>query len=140
MNAVDTNVLIYAHRAEMPLHDVGVARLTELAEGDAPWGIPIFCVGEFVRVVTHARVFVPPTTLVQALAFIGALAESPSMRFLAPDAEYWSLFSTIATAANATGNLAFDAQIAAVCVAHGARLITADRDFSRFEIDVERLG
>jgi uncharacterized protein len=138
--AIDTNVLVYAHREEMPLHAEAKARLTELGEGAVPWGLPVFCIGEFVRVVTHRRIFTPPSTIEQSLDFIGAISESPMLRMLAPDAEYWSLFRALTAEARASGNLAFDAQIAAVCVSHGARLITADRDFTRFDLNVELLG
>ncbi len=137
MIAVDTNVLVYAHRAETERHGEARARLTRLAEGAAPWGLPVFCLGEFVRVVTHPRVFSPPSTLPQALAFLDALLASPSVRLLTTDAEYWPSFRDACVAGEATGNLAFDAQLAALCLAHGATLLTADRDFARFGIRVE---
>jgi toxin-antitoxin system PIN domain toxin len=140
VRAVDTNVLVYAHRQELPLHEPARQRLTELAEGVATWGIPVFCIGEFVRVVTHRRIFSPPSSLDVALAVIDAIAQSPSLRILAPDGEYWTAFRTLASSAKASGNLAFNAQIAAVCASHGATLITADRDFSRFHLDVEIFG
>lgn len=139
MKAVDTNVLVYAHREEMPLHEAARACLEELAEGAAPWGLPVFCIGEFVRVVTHRRIFHPPSSLDQALAVIDALAASPGLRLLAPDAEYCAIFRTMSEAAKATGNLAFDTQIASVCHSHGATLVTADRDFARFGIQTEGL-
>lgn len=66
MIAVDTNVLIYAHREEMPYHSQALAWLRHLAEGQEPWVTPVFCLGEFIRVVTHPRVFDPPTPLVAA--------------------------------------------------------------------------
>lgn len=140
MIAVDTNVLVYAHREEMPEHSAAHARLVQLGEGASPWGLPLFCLGEFVRVVTHPRLFAPPSTLEQALGFLDALLESPTARVLAPDEGYWSLFRGLTAEARATGNLAFDAQIAAVCVTHGVTLLTEDRDFARFAIPTERLA
>jgi predicted nucleic acid-binding protein len=65
--AVDTNVLIYAHRRETERHAQALRRLSALAEGDSPWGLPVFCITEFVRVVTHLRVFTPPSDLRTAL-------------------------------------------------------------------------
>lgn len=134
MIAVDTNVLIYAHRQETVHHSRALQQLKSLAEGDAPWGLPIFCIAEFTRIVTHLRVFTPPSDLRVALDFIDRLLESPSIRLLLPGQDYPSTFRRLCEAAKVRGNLAFDAQIAAVCVEHGAReLITADRDFARFE-------
>lgn len=133
MIAIDTNVLVYAHRAETPLHDAALERLRTLVEGDDPWALPVFCLGEFCRVVTHPRIFAPPTTLAVALDVLAQTLSSPSARLLSPGDRHPQLFERLSREANATGNLAFDAQIAAVCTEHGAtRLLTADRDFSRF--------
>ena len=139
MIAVDTNVLVYAHREEFPLHSKARDRIGQLAEGAAPWGVPVFCLGEFVRVVTHRRVLKPPSSLQQALAFADALTTSESFRLLIPDEAFWAELRAMLTASRATGNLAFDAQIAAVCIRHGATLLTHDRDFARFEIQTQAL-
>ena len=107
--------------------------LRRLAESDVPWGLPVFCLGEFVRVVTHPRVFRPPSTLEQALSALEGLLASPALRILNPGRRYPQLLRDAARSADARGNLAFDAQIAAVCVEHGASgIVTLDRDFSRF--------
>jgi hypothetical protein len=133
MIAVDTNVLVYAHRSESSRHDRARLWLRHLAEGATPWGIPVFCLGEFVRIATHRRVFDPPSTVAQALEAIDSLLESPSVRLLAPSAAHWSLLRAAIVAGVTAGNLVFDAQIAAVCREHGVeRLLTEDRDFSRF--------
>ncbi|OGI49007.1 MAG: hypothetical protein A2151_05660 [Candidatus Muproteobacteria bacterium RBG_16_65_34] len=134
MIAVDTNVLVYAHREELPQHKQAVTWLKALAEGSAPWGIPVFCVGEFVRVVTHAKVFDPPSTIEQALAALESLLASPSLQILSPGSEYTQHFFECVREADARGNLVFDAQIVAVCRAHGcSALLTLDRDFARFK-------
>jgi uncharacterized protein len=131
--AVDTNVLIYAHRSETERHVEALERLKSLAESDEPWGLPVFCIAEFIRVVTHLRVFTPPSRLRVALDFLDRLLESPSVRLLLPSEGYASIFRRTCEAADVRGNLAFDAQVVAVCVEHGARdLVTADRDFARF--------
>ena len=141
MIAVDTNVLIAAHRGEHPLHAKANARLRSIAEADAPWGLPVFCIGEFFRVATHARVFTPPSSLEEALRAIGGLLASPSVRLLNPGEAYFEHLSHALKSGDARGNLAFDAQIVAVCLEHGVnRLLTSDRDFSRFkDISVELL-
>ena len=133
MIAVDTHVLLAAHRGEHPKHEKALARLREVAEGGAPWGLPVFCVGEFLRVATHAKIFTPPTRPEVALEFIDRLLESPGLRLLLPTERFWKHLRAAVEAGDVRGNLAFDAQIAAVCEEHGAReLITGDRDFSRF--------
>jgi toxin-antitoxin system PIN domain toxin len=133
MIAVDTNVLVHAHRAESSRHDRARLWLRHLAEGAAPWGIPVFCIGEFVRIATHRRVFDPPSTIAQAIDAIDSLLESPSVRLLAPSGAHWPLLRAAIVAGETAGNLVFDAQIAAVCREHGVdRLLTEDRDFDRF--------
>jgi hypothetical protein len=98
-----------------------------------PWALPVFTLGEFIRVVTHPRIFDPPTPLEDALAALDALAASPGVRILSPDRRFPRLLAEAVRVGRATGNLAFDAQIAAVCREHGvAQILTRDRDFSRF--------
>lgn len=133
MIAVDTNVLVYAHRAGVPEHEAALGWLRRLAEGPAPWGIPVFCLGEFVRVTTHPRLLDPPSTLAQALGALKSILASPTVRVLSPGPRWPQLFEEAALAGDARGNLAFDAQIAAVCREQGAsRLLTRDADFARF--------
>ncbi len=134
MIAVDTNILIYAHRQETERHTLALQQLRSVAEGGQPWGLPVFCIAEFVRVVTHLRVFNPPSELRIALDFIDRLLDSPSVRLLLPGPDFPGTFRRVCESAGVRGNLAFDAQIVAVCVEHGARdIITADHDFTRFE-------
>lgn len=133
MIAVDTNVLVYAHRRALPHHRLALEWLRHLAEGNTPWAIPVFCLGEFVRVVTHPRVLHPPSTLDEALSALDGLLESPTLRVLAPGARYPALYRETVRSADARGNLAFDAQIVAVCREQGvSRLLSLDRDFARF--------
>lgn len=142
MIAVDTNVLVYAHREEVPQHRRALARLRELAEGNARWGVPVFCLGEFVRVVTHPAVFSPPSTLEEAVGALDGLLGSPTLAVLSPGERYWPLLRDALAEARAAGNLAFDAQIVAVCRESGVRaLLTEDRDFRRFaDFPLEHLG
>ena len=133
MIAVDTNVLIYAHRAETSLHAVASQELVALAEGTTRWGLPVFCIGEFIRVVTHRRVFNPPSTLPQAAGFLQDVVASPSCRIVLPRRDFTGLLIDSVLQAGARGNLVFDAQIVALCREHGiATILTNDRDFDRF--------
>ena len=141
MIAIDTNVLVYAHRGETEHHPVAARELIALAEGAAHWGLPIFCAVEFLRVVTHRRVFSPPSTLGQAVDFLDGVVASPSCRVVLPGAGFLGLLADTSRAADARGNLLFDAQIAALCREHGiSAILTNDRDFERFRrLDVRYL-
>lgn len=133
MIAVDTNILVYAHREELPKHEPARRRLTQLAEGAALWGLPVFCLGEFLRVITHPRLFDPPHSARESCDALSRLLASPSVSILMPGPGYAELLSQAVTEANAVGNLVFDAQIVAVCRETGvSALLTEDRDFDRF--------
>lgn len=139
MIAVDTNVLVYAHRGETDLHHAALAKLTALCEGNEPWALPLPCVSEFLRVVTHARVFNPPSKVTAAMDFVRSLKEAPSCRILRPEESYLDHLFTVIEHADARGNLVFDAQIVALCREQGvATVLSNDRDFKRFRgISVE---
>jgi len=134
MIAVDTNILLYADREETPQHRAALRALRRLAEGQEAWAVPIQCIGEFLRVVSHDRVFQPPTPIDEALASIESLLASPAARLLMPGNRYLPIFRDVIARSGVRGNLVFDAQIAAVCLEHGATtLLTEDRDFTRFQ-------
>jgi toxin-antitoxin system PIN domain toxin len=133
MIALDTNILIYAHRRDSPFHQAAAERIRELAEGTQPWAIPWPCLHEFFSVATHPRVYDPPSTTEQACAQIGAWLESPSLVLISEGSTHWATLSTLLTEGKVAGSLVHDARIAALCLAHGVtELWTIDRDFSRF--------
>ncbi len=125
-------LLVYADRAEMPLHAAALEALTQLAEGQDAWALPVFVITEFVR-VSHPRLFDPPTPAAEALDAIDRLLASPSARLLLPGERFTQIFGDVVRASGCEGNHVFDAQIAALCVEHGARtILSQDRDFKRF--------
>lgn len=133
MIAIDTNILIYAQREEAPHNAQATALLTGLAEGENPWALPWPCIYEFLRVVTHPRVFDPPTDLDVALEDLGSLLESPSVVLLGEGPAHPEHLRRVVRVGQAVGNMVHDAHIAALCVEHGVReLLTADRDMTRF--------
>lgn len=133
MIAVDTNILICAHRIDAPFHDAAVSQVTRLAEGIAAWAIAWPCVHEFLAIVTHPRIYDPPTPLAQALGQIEAWFESPSLRLLSETEAYWPTLRALLARSRVSGARIHDARVAALCTQHGVReLWTADRDFSRF--------
>jgi toxin-antitoxin system PIN domain toxin len=131
--AVDTNLLVYAHREDSLWHEAAAARITELAEDRTPWAIPWPCLHEFVAIVTHPRIYVPPTPLAGAIDQIEAWLEAPGLVLLAETEGYWPELRAALEAGRIVGAQVHDARIAALCRLHGVReLWTADRDFSRF--------
>jgi uncharacterized protein len=134
VQAIDTNVLIYAEVESNRHHDAALRLVKGLAEGALPWALPWPCVYEFLRVVTHPRVFHPPVPLDVALSDLRSVLGSPSLVLLAETERHVPLLEQAVRRAGATGNLIHDAHIVALCLEHGvSELITGDRDFSRFE-------
>lgn len=133
MIAVDTNLLVYAHREDSPWHDRAAQEVAALAEGQAAWAIAWPCVHEFLAIVTHPRIYNPPTPLAKAIDQVSAWLESPSLVLLHESGAYWDGLRALLSASKVTGPQVHDARVAAMCIQHGvAELWTADRDFSRF--------
>ena len=134
MIAVDTNVLVQAHRQDAPFHLSAKGTLVQLAAAHAPWAIPWPCVHEFLAIVTHPRIFRTPTSLAHACDQVEAWLEAPTLRLLSEDREaHWPLLTSLMAAGRIAGPRVHDARVAALCLAHGvATLLSADRDFSRF--------
>lgn len=133
MIAVDTNLLVYAHREDAQWHDAAAARIEDLAQHRAPWALPWPCVHEFVAIVTHPRIFAPPSPLAAALDQVEAWLEAPNVVLLAEAEGYWPALRVLLLEGRVAGPLVHDARVAALCRLHGVReLWTADRDFGRF--------
>jgi toxin-antitoxin system PIN domain toxin len=131
--AVDTNLLVYAHRTDSEWHERAAACIRELAEASSPWALPWPCIHEFLAIATHPRIWDPPTPTEAALDQVEAWLESPSLVLLAESPEHWKALRDQIVAGRISGPRVHDARIAALCLVHGVReLWTADRDFSRF--------
>jgi toxin-antitoxin system PIN domain toxin len=131
--AVDTNILVYAHREDSPFHSRAARCIAELAEGSAPWAIPWPCFHEFIAIVTHPRIYRPPTPLETACNQVEAWMESPSLAPLAEADGYWPQLRTVVMSGQVIGPRVHDARIVALCRQHNVReLWSADRDFGRF--------
>jgi uncharacterized protein len=131
--AVDTNVLVYAHKHGAPFHAQAKAALSALAASPRAWAIPWACLQEFYAVVTHPRIYTPPSTSSQALDQIEVWAAAPSARLLAEAHDHLAQLGTLLPSLQVIGSQIYDTQIAAICLSHGVReLLTMDRDFSRY--------
>jgi toxin-antitoxin system PIN domain toxin len=133
MIAVDTNVLIYAHREDSEFHAAAMESVEWLRRHPAPWAIPWPCVHEFIAIATHPGIYRPASTLAEALGFLDALLASRPLQLLSESPGYFEKLREIAVAARLKGARVHDARIAALCMHHGVReLWSADRDFSAF--------
>ncbi len=140
MVAVDTNVLVYAHRRESAEHEVATDVVRQLAESPDSWAIPWPCVYEFFSVVTNPRIWKEAASSAdQAWEQLAAWFGSPTLRLLGETADFRAILSDFARRPRVRGPVIHDARVAAICVAHGAeKLLSRDRDFSLFsELAVE---
>lgn len=129
----DVNVLIYAHREDASdEHEAYASWLTQLATGDEPFALSALALVGVARIVTHPRIFRPPSTLDEAFAFLDELLARPNARVVAPGVQHLKIWQRLCREAGATGKLLADAQHAAVAIEHGCTLVTTDSDFNRF--------
>ena len=133
MIAADTNILVYAHRPEMPFHTRAREVLDEALMKPEPLAVPWPCVHEFLAIVTHPRIFREPTPIDIALDTLDRLRQSLNGGFLGEGEGYFEALDSLARPAQLQGPIIHDARIAAICHYHGVRVLwSADRDFSRF--------
>ncbi len=133
MIAADTNILVYAHRSDSEWHEPARGCIRTLAEGRISWGIPWPCVHEFLSIVTHPRIYDPPSSLDKAIDQVDAWLESPVAVLVAETESHWDILKEQLSVGQIKGPMVHDARIAAICIGHGVNEFwTADRDFSRF--------
>ena len=133
MIAVDTNILVYAHRQDSQWHEQAATCLRKLAEGDASWVLPWPCIHEFLSIVTHPRIYSPSTTAPRALDQVNEWLRAPALILIGETTGYWEVLQRLIKDAKIVGPRVHDARVAALCRHHGVtELWTADRDFSRF--------
>jgi toxin-antitoxin system PIN domain toxin len=133
MLLLDVNVLVHAYREDAPRHAPVRAWLEGLVYSDSAFALSDLVLSGFLRVVTHPRIFTPPTPVERALEFAEALRSQPNCMVLSPGDRHWSIFTRLCREGDARGNLVPDAYLAALAVESGSELVTTDRDFARFE-------
>ncbi len=133
MIAIDTNLLVYAHRPEMPFYERTRHVLNDAIAEVEPVCVPWPCAHEFLGVVSNPRIFKEPTPIDLALEVIGHIHKNTTGGFLAEGDGYLAALERVARPARSQGAVVHDARIAALCLYHGVRVLwSADRDFSRF--------
>jgi uncharacterized protein len=134
MIAVDTNILVYAHRAESVFFTQAYEYIKSLAEGNQAWGIPVSCLHEFLSVVTNPKIYRPASTHEQALEQVDIWLASPQVHVLHSSTQHWRVLSELTRKAKLQGGQFHDARIAAICLENGVSVLySADRDFGRFK-------
>lgn len=133
MIAVDTNILVYSHRRDSRHHTSARKAVFNLAGTSLRWAIPWPCLHEFFGIVTHPRIYSPPSSTNQAIDQIEAWLAAPNVFVLSEISHYWESLRPLLLAGRIVGAKVHDAKIASICETHGVeKLWTADRDFSLF--------
>ncbi len=129
MIAIDTNLLIYAHRAGLPQHRAAQRALAKARNDPRGWGIALPSVAEFWSVVTHPASAGGPSTPQQAHDFLAALVEAEAAVWL-PGENFGEILARVAADLKVQGLRIFDLQIALTALENGASEIwTHDAGF-----------
>jgi toxin-antitoxin system PIN domain toxin len=128
----DVNVLVYAHREDSPLHTQALEWLETLINSDEAFAMSELVFSGFLRIVTHPKIFNPPSSLLDALSFVSQIRNQANCIIVSPHGRHWDIFTKLCKEADAKGNIIPDAYHAALAIETGSEWITTDRDFSRF--------
>lgn len=132
MVLLDVNVLVNAMREDAPGHGVVHAYVESLRTAPEPFGLSDIALSGALRVLTHPRVFKPPTPAQHARDYVASLRASPNAVILAPGNRHWSLFLMLLEQSGAVGNTVSNAWFAALAMEHGCEWVSDDSDFARF--------
>lgn len=129
MRALDTSLLAYAANRYAPEHARASAVLEECANGERPWAMPWTVVHEFLALVTHPHAVARAMRPGDAWSFIEELAQSPTLRFLAPTANHAATVAEVlALTAGDSPGLPPGFDTAVLLREHGVReLLSSDR-------------
>lgn len=137
MVAVDSNVLIYAHRRGAPEHRVALEVLRELWEGTTSWSIAWPSIYEFARVMTHPLAVEYPFTTSNLIGAIEQILKSPSVVMLGHTDRHWRTAVPTMSKVQPIANAAFDIQIASILLENGVTSIyTRDKAFAQLGLTV----
>ncbi|MFB3778277.1 MAG: type II toxin-antitoxin system VapC family toxin [Bryobacteraceae bacterium] len=133
MIALDTNLLVYSHRAGLPEHRAAQQALERACRDPRGWGIPFLCLAEFWSVVTHPESQGGGSSPAKAAEFLRALVLEAGAAVWTPQEGSWERVAKLAEDLNVRGPRIFDLQIAMSAFENGATEIwTHDRGFLAF--------
>lgn len=128
----DVNVLLYAFRRDSPAHAAYRQWLEALVNAPAAYGISPQVLASLVRISTHRRIYVQPSTFDEAIKFCQVLLTPNTCTVINPGDRHWDIFVDLCAKSGATGNLIQDAWFAALAIESGCEWMTTDHDYSRF--------
>ena len=129
---LDVNVLVTAHRQDAVDHEAILRRVMDILTSDAPFGISELVLSGFIRIVTHPRIYDPPSDIAVAMGFANLVREQPNCMILTPGQRHWDIFTRLCLESDLRGNDVADAFHAALAIENGAELLSADLGFKRF--------
>ncbi len=132
MDLLDVNILVAAHRVDHPDHDALRGWLESRLSAPGAIGISPDVIASFLRIVTNHRIFLQPTPMSTAIAFVEALTAPANCVLIKPGPRHFGLFLDLCREPNIRGNLVPDAFLAALAIESGCRFVSRDRDFARF--------
>jgi toxin-antitoxin system PIN domain toxin len=128
----DVNVLIYAFRQDMPQHAVCRSWLEDVVTADARFGLSPLALNALVRITSHPRTFITPSSVEEAFGFCDDLLGQPHCEIIEPGERHWGIFRRLCLETGTRGPRVTDAWFAALAIESGCDWITFDRDFARF--------
>ena len=134
MFVVDTNVLVYAANEDADGHGVCRGLVESWCNQTGVWHTTWGILYEFLRVVTHPRVFPRPWLTNEAWSFVESLLASPGLTVLTETARHQEVAAGFLDEHPfVSGNLLFDARTAILMREHGIeRVYSRDSDFHKF--------
>jgi hypothetical protein len=131
--AVDTNILVYAHRSDSPWHGNAKACIAALAASTQNWTIPWPCAHEFLSIVTNLRIYAQPTPAPLAFEQLVQWQKPGGAAMIGEGPGHLGVLAELCKRGAVGGGAIHDARVAAICIDNGvSELWTADRDFARF--------
>ena len=144
MRLPDVNILIYAHREDSDHHQICIDWLESQINSDEALAISELVLSGFLRIVTHPKIFNPPSSLQDALEFVTKIREQPNCAIVSAGERHWGIFTRLCEDISAKGNLIPDAYLAALAIETGSEWVSTDGDFARFQglrwIDPRQIG
>jgi toxin-antitoxin system PIN domain toxin len=132
MDFLDVNVLVNAYRGDAAGHSGFAKFVQSLVDGSQPFAVPSVSLSGLLRIVTHPRIFKPPSPLDDVLRFVEQLRAQPHCLIVTPGETHWDIFIELCRKGNARGNLVGDAYLAAMAIELAAELVTDDRGMGRW--------
>jgi len=128
----DVNILVHAFREDSPNDEICRSWLDGVVNGDARYGMAPQILSGVIRVTTHPKIFVMPSTLDEVLRFCDTLLAQSHCVVIQPGERHWDIFKCLCAEADARGNLVPAARFAALAIESGREWITLDHDYARF--------